>query len=109
MSIRYRLGAQPVTARQLARFLEDDPQAAAPQVAAALRRPTAAAPSDSIEQLEDVMARLAREDTSDVAARDRLAAAVQALADAIAAHTATGHDLDISRWAVEDALKECRR
>lgn len=72
-------------------------------------RPTTDTPSDSIDQLEDVMARLAREDSHDVAARDRLAAAVRALADAIAEHTATAHNLEISRWAVEDALKETRR
>ena len=72
-------------------------------------RPAAAAPSDTIAQLEDIMARLSREDTSDVAARARLDAAVRALADALAAHTATAHDVEISRWAVEDALKEYRR
>lgn len=105
MSTRYLLGDHYTTARQLALLLRGDP-AQADTVARALEHPRPDAPETSTAQLEAVMDRLAREDTSDATRRDRLIAACRDLADALAAHNQTAHTVAACTWGLNSALNQ---
>lgn len=101
MNTRYLLGGHWCTARRLALLLEEDPTRAR-EVARALRTPRTIAPACAIDALEDAIDRLAREDTTDVTRRDRLAAA-------IADHNQTAHHLTACMWGLHDAFKACEK
>lgn len=108
MNTRYLLDDHWCTARRLALLLEEDPTRAR-EVARALRTPRTIAPACAIDALEDAIDRLAREDTTDVTRRDRLAAACRDTADAIADHNQTAHRLTACMWGLHDAFKACEK
>lgn len=107
MNTRYLLGDHWCTARRLALLLEEDPTRAR-EVARALRMPRTIEPACAIDALEDVIDRIAGEDTTDITRRDALAAACRDAADAIADHKQTSHHLNACLWGLRDAFKACK-
>lgn len=107
MSTRYRLGDHWHTAASLAALLEEDPTRTR-EVARALRTPRTIEPACAIDALEDVIDRIAGEDTTDITRRDALAAACRDTADAIADHQQTSHHLNACLWDLRDAFKACK-
>ena len=96
MSTRYRLDDHWHTAASLAALLEEDPTRTR-EVARALRTPRTIEPACAIDALEDVIDRIAGEDTTDITRRD-------ALAD----HKQTSHHLNACLWGLRDAFKACK-
>ncbi|MFC2758049.1 hypothetical protein [Propionibacterium acidifaciens] len=107
MSTRYRLDDHWHTAASLAALLEEDPTRTR-EVARALRTPRTIEPACAIDALEDVIDRIAGEDTTDITRRDALAAACRDAADAIADHKQTSHHLNACLWGLRDAFKACK-